>query len=120
MLEGAWQVSRAISNTAEGVGRATFTLIDNNNLLYSEELEIKTFLNDQNIIGKKQYIYSYNNGLIEKYFVSSEGGSKAGLFYALEFLSASKAMGFHLCAEDEYRATYNFHDSNNFDLTYNV
>lgn len=116
-LVGIWSFRRAISSQKSfapcGVveGTVSFTPVDDDaqELRYKEEGVFKNSIGQELKI-QKEYYYSYNERRgIEKYF--SEDGRKAGLFYALKFnVEQTKAIGNHLCNQDTYEASYDFHN----------
>jgi hypothetical protein len=123
-LPGVWALSRSLINSLEPqasgtvTGSAKFTLVtgDDDLLHYRETGE---YINQA---GKfpisREYFFAYNQSTkeIEKYF--SENGIKAGLFYVL----SQDLQGKHLCAADNYNASYKYEndDFQEFELTYEV
>lgn len=123
-------MERVISSHASGVvsghvhGSADFTLINSDELLYSEKGILTSSITQHEI--HREYIYTYdeNNDQIAKYF--SENNQKTRLFYVLNFTQISdeltEARGSHLCNKDYYQALYQFflHTEKKFNLTYTV
>jgi len=115
-LSGKYSVKRVISNHGYGEGVAYFLLNNLNELLYKEELKIQYSDYNYQMPTTKEYKYIFADGNIEKHFVVPENN----LFYQLDFIDDIKAVGSHLCGEDQYNATYVFLNPNFFTLNYQI
>ncbi|HJD56041.1 MAG TPA: DUF6314 family protein [Rickettsia endosymbiont of Pyrocoelia pectoralis] len=115
-LPGKYHIKRTISNHGCGEGIAYFSQINPNELLYKEELNFTYHGYDNQILAVKEYKYIFENNNIIKYFTDKE----SSLFYKLDFVSNTKAIGSHLCGQDQYNATYIFVNPDSFSLTYEV
>lgn len=115
-LPGKYHIKRTIDNHGYGEGISYFLQINTNELLYKEELNFHYHGCDNEILAVKEYKYILENNGITKYFTDE----KSSLFYQLDFVDNTKAIGSHLCGRDKYNATYIFLDSDSFSLTYEV
>ena len=115
-LEGRWHFHRTISNFGTVEGEATFkrSATEKNLLHYREDGEwiSKNGLNKVH----REYLYQYQNEKISAYFAEQ----KDRLLHTLEFQKNGLATAKHLCACDLYAATYQFHNPDEFELTYRV
>lgn len=128
-LPGTWHFNRVINNSAENsmsgnvVGKANFSIIDENNIYYQEN---GTFTTAKKCKLKvhQEYIYKYSliNNEIEKYFAKE--GQQTNFFYALKFSKNNlTASAQHLCGQDIYTAEYKFLYEEfllSFELSYKV
>jgi len=115
-LSGKYSIKRVISNHGYGEGVGYFLHDNPNELLYKEELKIHYSNYDYQILAVKEYRYILENNNIVKYFITPENN----LFYHLDFIDNSKAIGNHLCDKDQYNATYIFLSSDSFSLNYQI
>ncbi len=103
-LSGKYQINRIIDNYGYGEGIAYFLQHNSENLnelIYKEGLKINYNKYDHQIPANKEYRYILENNNIVKYFAKAENS----LFHRLDFIDNSRAIGSHLCGNDEYNAT---------------
>jgi hypothetical protein len=127
-LQGKWGFFRTLSDRATDTsmgtvfGHVTFTPIKPNVLHYKEEGEFTT-APGQKLSAYREYLYTLNSerNKIEKHYVNN--GEDESLFYVLQFQSSPSAKakiisatGHHLCARDQYKATYEFSVNENPEL----
>lgn len=133
---GNWDITRTIQSNSKlayieksekeinkvnevATGKAKFAKIDNLNIFYREDLEVK--YNNANMQAYREYKYSCEYGReIVKYF-KEEGQNTYKLFYKLNFTDDySKAQATYKCEQDLYKATYIFSKPNGFILRYDI
>jgi len=126
-MGGSWNLYRTISSPKfqpmTGAGKAIFDKYkDPNSLLYKEELILN--LPSESINASKEYIFRLIDNDVSVFFHETP----ERFFYTLKFApkipSSDKvfdqAGGEHLCGNDNYTASYNFFDNDNFELIYKV
>lgn len=114
-LEGRWKFKRAIPEHGTVEGLATFEKLndDSTNVLrYKEDGTFQT-LEKKVFNVSREYEYRLNDEKISVYLENR-------LLHDLEFKTPVTAVGTHLCGGDVYDATYDFVDSQNFELVYRV
>ncbi|MBS0185647.1 MAG: hypothetical protein JSS34_04820 [Proteobacteria bacterium] len=120
-LPGFWKLKRHITHefptieSYDASGYAKFFLLEDNVLLYREEIQMQHLKTGAIFEGSQEYLYSYDPNLKElcKYFKDGR------LFYKLGFCG-KEASGVHRCKEDVYEARYMFDSHEKFFLTYRV
>lgn len=113
---GKYDIKRTIENYGYGEGCAYFLEINPNELLYKEELIFNYYGCNKQVFAVKEYKYILKNNSITKYFITPENS----LFYQLNFINYTTAIGKHLCGKDHYNATYIFLNPDSFILNYQV
>jgi hypothetical protein len=111
-LEGNWSFKREISGQGESLGKASFTKISSDTLLYREDALFKS-LSGATFKNFQEYHYRLQDGKICIYFTDGR------LLHPLE-LEGGKAKAHHLCGCDVYDAEYHFDLPERFTLCYKV
>jgi len=127
LMKGSWNMYRTITSPKfqpmTGAGKAVFEQFQENKnaLLYKEELILQ--LSSESINAKREYIFRLIEDDVSVYF--NENPER--FFYTLKFAPKTpservfdQAGGEHLCGNDNYKASYNFFDNDNFELIYKV
>ena len=114
-LEGTWKIKRQLSDKGTAAGTATFAKESDDQLLYSEKVDVN-FRDAADLLHTHQeYKFTYDPGtnLITKYTRSNDK------MYDLQFHD-KQATGTYLCIKDTYHAKYEFTSDTKFTLTYIV
>jgi len=126
LMRGNWNLYRTITSPKfhpmTAAGKSIFQKYsDQNSLLYKEELVLN--LPSESIHASKEYIFRLIDNDVSVFF----NETPERFFYTLKFASKIKsdqvfdqAGGEHLCGNDNYSASYNFFDNDNFELIYKV
>jgi len=120
-LPGLWKLKRHITHafptieSYDAFGEAKFSVLEDNVLLYQEEIQMRHLKTGEVNDGTQEYFYKYEPSLEEwcKYFKDGR------LFYKLDFFE-KEASGAHMCQDDRYEARYLFDSNEKISLTYTV
>lgn len=116
---GIWSLTRNLGRLGQFKGVARFVLVEDNSILYREDITLNIERGNYKVAGCKEYKYVYEGGGITKFFVEEAISDR--IFYRLSFSGDfCGAQGCHVCGQDIYKAQYEFNSDDYFKIIYEV